>query len=92
MVTIYEDNFGFWEIDCQEESAFFAHVQSQSVRASCQRCRRPVRLMSTKTICAACVSALECGAPSSIRKYGSRDIGGREARCLPRRLLRPPAQ
>jgi hypothetical protein len=48
MAAIYEDNFGFWELDCLEEHAFFAHVQSKSARAICQRCKRLVRLMSTK--------------------------------------------
>ena len=33
MAVKYEDNFGFWEIDCPEEHAFFEHVKSQSVRA-----------------------------------------------------------
>jgi ribosomal protein L37E len=69
MAAIYEDNFGFWEIDCPEEHAFFQHVKSQSVRTMCQRCDRLVRLMSTKNVCAPCVSALEYGAPTSMRKY-----------------------
>jgi hypothetical protein len=56
MAAVYEDNFGFWELDCSEEHAFFAHVQSKSARAICQRCKRLVRLMSTKTICCPCVS------------------------------------
>ena len=29
MATNYEDNFGFWEIGCPEEHAFFKHVKSQ---------------------------------------------------------------
>jgi hypothetical protein len=70
MTATYEDNFGYWEIDCPEEQAFFEHVKSQSVSAICQRCDRLVRLMSTKAICAPCFSALECGAPTSMRKYG----------------------
>jgi hypothetical protein len=69
MATSYEDNFGFWEIACPEEHALFEHVKSQSVRAICQRCDRPVRLMPTKTMCAPCVSALECGAPTTMSKY-----------------------
>lgn len=75
-----EDNFGFWEIDCPEERAFFEYVQRESVSAICQRCRRSVRLMPTKTICARCVSALEYGAPTLMKEYGS-----------PGRLLRPRA-
>jgi len=69
MADIYEDNFGFWEIDCPEESAFFEHVQSQSLSKTCERCKRSVRLVPTKTICAACISALECGAPALIDEY-----------------------
>ena len=70
MAVKYEDNFGFWEIDRPEEHAFFEHVKSQSVRAICQRCDRLVRLMPTKTMCAPCASALECGAPTSMKKNG----------------------
>jgi hypothetical protein len=69
MATLYEDNFGFWVIDCTAEDAFFKHVQSQSDPAICQRCARLVRLMPSKTMCAPCVSALECGAPISMNKY-----------------------
>ena len=59
---VYEDNFGFWDIDEPEELAFFEHVQRQSVFIACERCERSVRLISSKTLCATCVSALECGA------------------------------
>ena len=69
MATSYEDNFGFWEIACPEEHAFFEHVKSQSVGRICQRCDRLVRLMPTKTVCAPCTSALECGAPRAMSKY-----------------------
>jgi hypothetical protein len=70
MAAIYEDNFGFWEIDCPEEHAFFEHVQRQSVRAICQRCNRLVRLMPSKDLCAICVFAIECGAPTAMSEYG----------------------
>ena len=69
MVAVYDDNFGFWEIDGSEELAFFAHVQSQSVRTICERCEGLARLMPTKAICAPCVSALECGAPAAMSEY-----------------------
>ena len=69
MATSYEDNFGFWEIACPEEHAFFEHVKSQSFRAICQRCERRVRLMPAKTMCAPCVAALECCAPMTMSKY-----------------------
>ena len=32
---VYEDNFGFWDIDGPEERALFEHVQRQSVYINC---------------------------------------------------------
>ena len=69
MAAVYDDNFGFWDIDGQEEQAFFEHVHSQSVEKTCDRCQRRVRLMREKTLCASCVTALECGAPASLSQY-----------------------
>ena len=68
----YEDNFGFWDIGGPEERAFFDYVQRQSVLITCERCEQPVRLIPPKALCASCVSALECGAPASIKDYGSQ--------------------
>ena len=42
MAAIYEDNFGFWELDCLEEHALFAHVQSFPTLTRPQS-RRPSR-------------------------------------------------
>ena len=67
---VYEDNFGFWDIDGPEERALFEHVQRQSIYISCERCERSVRLIPPKTLCATCVSALESGAPASMSEYG----------------------
>jgi hypothetical protein len=91
MIASYEDNFGYWEIDSSEESAFFVHVQNQSALINCERCSRSVRLLPTKTVCAACASALECGAPTSLRKYGPRDAALLQPRRRSQRLLRPRA-
>jgi hypothetical protein len=67
----YEDNFGFWDVDGPEERAFFQHVQGKSALIVCERCKRHVRLIPTKTVCASCVAALECGAPASMSEYGN---------------------
>jgi hypothetical protein len=69
-MLVYEDNFGFWDIGGPEEQAFFDHVQRQSVLIVCERCERPVRLIPLKALCASCVSALEYGAPNSMKEYG----------------------
>jgi hypothetical protein len=67
---VYEDNFWFWDIRDAEERIFFDHVRRQSVLIACERCERPVRLISPKVRCATCVSALEYGAPISMKEYG----------------------
>jgi hypothetical protein len=69
MTAVSDDNFGLWNIDGPEERAFFEHVQSQSIATICKRCERPVRLMPSKTVCASCISAIECGAPVSMNEY-----------------------
>ena len=48
--TIYEHNFGFWDIDGPVEQAFFEYIQRQSVQKTCDRCERRVRLMPPKTL------------------------------------------
>ena len=89
MAVVYDDNFGFWDIDGPEESAFFKHVQRQSVYMRCGRCERRVRLMPPKIVCATCISALECGAPASIKEYDQSQSTILDSRRPPRWLLRP---
>jgi hypothetical protein len=69
-MLVYEDNFGFSNIREPEERAFFDFVRRQSVLIACERCERPVRLIPPKALCASCVSALEYGAPISMKEYG----------------------
>jgi hypothetical protein len=73
MAAVYDDNFGFWDIDGQEEQAFFEYVQRPSVQGACDRCERSVRLMPPKRLCASCVAALECGAPDAMSQYRPED-------------------
>ena len=72
-MLVYEDNFGFWDIPDAGERVFFDYVHRQSVLTACERCERPVRLIPPKTLCASCVSALEYGAPASMKEYGSQE-------------------
>jgi hypothetical protein len=72
-MLVYEDSFGFWDISGPEERVFFDHVQRQSVLIACERCEQPVRLIPPKNLCACCVSALEYGAPISMKEYGSQE-------------------
>jgi hypothetical protein len=72
-MLVYEDNFGFWDISGPGEQSFFDYVHRQSVLTACERCDGPVRLIPPKTVCASCVSALEYGAPASMKEYGSQE-------------------
>jgi hypothetical protein len=72
-MLVYEDNFGFSNITEPEDWAFFDFVRRQSVLTACERCERPVRLIPPKALCASCVSALEYGAPASMKEYGSQE-------------------
>jgi hypothetical protein len=72
-MLIYEDNYGFLDISEPEDKAFFDHVQRQSVLIACERCKRPVRLIPPKALCASCVSALEYGVPASMEEYGCQE-------------------
>ena len=87
---VYEDNFGFWDIDRPEERALFEHVLRQSVYITCERCERSVRLIPPKTLCATCVSALECGAPTSMNEYGHSQTTLLDPRRPPRWALLSP--
>jgi hypothetical protein len=51
MVADYEDNFGFRDIDGQEERACFDHVKRESVPKTCDQCQRRVRLLPPKRLC-----------------------------------------
>jgi hypothetical protein len=62
---------GFWDIHGREGRAFFHQIQPQSVFIACERCERLVPF-PPKTLCASCVSALECGAPASMNGCGSQ--------------------
>src|SRR5271154_2454627 len=72
-MLVYQHNFGFSSISEPEERAFFDFVRRQSVLTACERCERPVRLIPPKALCASCVSALEYGAPVSMREYGTQE-------------------
>lgn len=70
IMFVYDDNFGYWNLGDPEEQALFDYVQRHSVSIACERCEQPVRLIPPKNLCACCVSALEYGAPASMREYG----------------------
>jgi hypothetical protein len=62
MAAVYEDNFGYYDLEADpDESAFFVFVSSQSKPRKCPRCSEPVLLQPGRKTCARCIDALEYG-------------------------------
>jgi hypothetical protein len=58
----YDDNFGHWDDDGDEETAeFYEQVQRESVLKTCAHCGRQVRLRPEYYICNSCADAEERG-------------------------------
>jgi hypothetical protein len=63
MAAVYEDNFGYYDLEADpDEPAFFAFVKSQSQLRKCLRCFEPVKLQPGRETCARCCDAMEYGA------------------------------
>ena len=61
MPGFYDDNFGWYEIESDEDVEFYHQVQAESVEKECQRCGRLVRLRPDYGICNTCADAIERG-------------------------------
>jgi len=61
MPGFYDDNFGWYEIDSQEDIEFYRQVQRESVEKVCCDCGRTVRLRPDYCRCNSCADRLERG-------------------------------
>lgn len=59
--TYYDDNFGHYEIESQEDIDFYFEMQRQSVLKKCEGCGRKVRLKPDYGYCNSCATILERG-------------------------------
>lgn len=60
-MTYYDDNFGHWNMDGDEDRQFYRRVQKASVRKVCVDCGRTVRIMPQYEVCSPCADARENG-------------------------------
>lgn len=59
---MYDDNFGHWHDSHDPEvRQFYRQVQRQSVRKTCERCGRTVRIRPEYAYCNSCADAIERG-------------------------------
>jgi hypothetical protein len=59
--TYYDDNFGHWDINSEEDVEFYHQVQRESVVKECQGCHRQVKLRPDYAYCDNCATKIECG-------------------------------
>lgn len=59
--TYYDDNFGHWDMDSDEDVEFYHEVQRKSVTKKCQGCGRKVKLMPDYAYCDSCATKREQG-------------------------------
>lgn len=61
MTTYVDDNFGVYDIECEEDVEFYRRVQEESVVKKCQGCGRRVRLRPDYGYCSSCADRRERG-------------------------------
>jgi len=61
MTIYYDNNFGEYEIESQEDIDFYFHNQKHSVMKKCSICGRKVKLLPNYDKCDSCCSILEHG-------------------------------
>lgn len=61
MRSYYDDNFGFYEIESQDDIDFYHRVQRDSVWKKCKDCGRRVKLRRDYAICNNCADKVERG-------------------------------
>lgn len=61
MATYYDDNYGHYDIDSQEDVDFYWERQRTNVRKQCQGCNRWVNIQPDYAYCNSCADKIECG-------------------------------
>lgn len=59
--TYYDDNFGCYAVDSEDDVAFYRENQRRSRRKKCQGCGRMVKLLPDYAYCNSCVERRERG-------------------------------
>lgn len=61
MKSYYDDNFGFYEIESEDDIEFYHHMQKISVRKKCKGCSRMVKIHPDYAYCNDCITKIEMG-------------------------------
>jgi hypothetical protein len=61
MASYYDDNFGHYNIESEDDIEFFHHMQSESEWKECAQCERKVFISYRYAICNDCADKKERG-------------------------------
>ena len=61
MASYYDDNFGHWEINDEEDVEFYHKMQQESELKTCADCERKVFISYRYSICNTCADRRERG-------------------------------
>lgn len=61
MAIYYDDNFGHYDIESDEDVEFYFQMQARSVEKTCQGCGRTVKIDPKYAYCNTCADKLERG-------------------------------
>lgn len=61
MAGYYDDNYGWYEIESQDDIDFYHQTQRESVRKKCQGCGRTVKIKRDYAYCNSCADKRERG-------------------------------
>jgi len=59
--TYYDDNYGHYEIESDDDVDFYFQTQAQSVKKKCAGCNRMVRIKPEYGYCNSCADRRERG-------------------------------
>ena len=61
MSSYYDDNFGWYNIEDEDDISFYHQMQAESVLKTCDGCGRTVKLRPQYGYCNSCANAMDFG-------------------------------
>jgi len=61
MSSYYDDNFGWYDIEDEDDISFYHQMQAESVLKICNGCGRTVKLRPQYGYCNSCANAMDLG-------------------------------